>query len=113
MIATANLGLVAIFAPLAVALLLAFSGPIRRTGVGAAALSLLAAVANLGAAGVLAARWWGQGDLVNITEWTWLIALGDTMATVGVHVDGVSAAMLAVVSVVALCVQIFSLSYLS
>ncbi|MCO4747548.1 MAG: NADH-quinone oxidoreductase subunit L [Proteobacteria bacterium] len=113
MTTAATLGLVAVLGPLVVALLLAVNGPVRRTGVGAGALSVLAAIANLVAALMLANSWWGEHELVDSTEWVWLIANGETIATVGVTIDGISASMLAVVAVVALCVQVFSWSYLS
>ena len=44
---------------------------------------------------------------------TWLVADGKTIAEVGVHVDGISAAMLVVITLVAACVQVYSLGYLA
>ncbi len=104
--------LIAVFAPLASALLLAVLAPIRRRGGLAAAVSITFALASLVGAifAVIGTLHAGGSD------WTrsWLASGGalPLSVTFGVHVDGVSAPMLAVVALVATCVQLFSTGYL-
>jgi NADH-quinone oxidoreductase subunit L len=42
----------------------------------------------------------------------WLVANGEVIADIGVRVDGISATMLVVITLVAACVQVYSLGYL-
>ena len=104
--------LLAWLAPVVVALLLMVYRPLRHTGrpaawlsVGAAATTLVSSILTL----VLAARAHEPATL----SMRWLVEAGETMGTLGVHVDGVSATMLVVVSVVAFSVQVFSLEYMA
>jgi NADH-quinone oxidoreductase subunit L len=63
-------------------------------------------------AGLLLANRLQPGVEPVLAQVDWLSAGGQVFARVGVLVDGVSAAMLVVVTVVALCVQVFSLGYM-
>jgi NADH-quinone oxidoreductase subunit L len=102
-----TLALLALLAPAAAALVLAVAPPLRRRGAPAAAICLAASlVATVAAALVLALGVHGA--------WTtsWLQIAGAGVGSVGVRIDGVAAAMLLVVAVVATSVQLFSLGYL-
>ncbi len=105
------LGEVALGAPALAALLLVVFPWARRRGAPAAGLtiasSLLAAAA---AAKLVIDRTAGAPD-VRVTI-PWLPAQGHPLAEVGLQLDGVSVVMLLVVTVVALCVQVFSLEYM-
>ncbi len=93
--------------PFASFVLLAAVPPLRRTGRGAAVVSILAmAGAFLGALAV-----WTQGFRTE-SKWVWIPADGGPMATVGILVDPLSAAMLALITLVSLLVQVYSLDYL-
>ncbi len=84
----------------------------RRSGRGAAYLAIACAAASTVTAGLLLAnRLQPKLDPV-LAQLDWLAAGGQVFARVGVLVDGISAAMLVVVTVVALCVQVFSLGYM-
>ena len=100
-------------APLLVVLILVIARPVRHLGTGAALISVLAAIVNLAASLRMAAGVFGSPDIEDRAEVTWLIANGEIMSTVGVHIDGISASMMAVVAVVAVCVQVFSMGYLA
>ena len=106
-----SLALVALFAPAAAALLLALASPLRRRGTPAAALTLLGSATSLGAALLLLADRLHGGPPALATV-PWLRSGASVLAEVGVCADGVSAPMLAVVTLVALCVQVFSLGYM-
>ncbi len=104
--------LAALLAPAAVALLLVIVPPLRRAGLPAAVLSIAAAgLACLAALGCVL-RLVAGAPAGTLAE-PWLVIAGQGLGVVGVHLDGVSASMLAVVSAVALCVQIFSLGYMA
>ncbi len=105
----------ALFGPLVVALVLGVVWPLRKAGGPAAGLSLLGATVNLAAASVLFVGWLGGADTVRATL-PWLIhggPEGASMIELGLHLDGISVSMLWVVAIVAFCVQVFSLGYLS
>ncbi|TNE83991.1 MAG: NADH-quinone oxidoreductase subunit L [Deltaproteobacteria bacterium] len=106
-----DVALFTLLGPLGVALLLVVAGNLRRSGYAALALSLLMAQANVIASVIVLSKAWGAPAVTVETPWLW--ASGKTMATVGVHIDPISASMLFVVAVVAMCVQFFSVSYLS
>ena len=100
-----------LFAPVAAFALLAVAAPIRRRGTLAAWLVIAATAATL----------WASLELLvdqlkhpHLTEWSirWMSGGGADFAQVGWRVDGISAGMAAVVSLVALCVQVYSLEYL-
>lgn len=103
--------LVAVAAPAFVALLLAVIPALRRRGTPAAALCVLSSLASLSGA-LLALRQVAHTHAPETWTVPWLQAGGRAVVEVGVHVDGVSAPMLAVVTLVALCVQIFSVGYM-
>jgi NADH-quinone oxidoreductase subunit L len=107
-----QLALLAVLAPVVVALLGLFLPPLRRSGQPMAALSVLGALTSLGASiGLFLGLM--NGGAPALAEVTWLPAAGASVATIGVLVDGISASMLVVVSLVATAVQVFSLSYMS
>ena len=102
---------IAVLAPLAAALALTVVPWLRLRGAPAAWLCIAGSVAALASAlcvlierepGAAAERWTAS----------WLPAMGRSMAEIGVHIDGVSAPMLVVVTLVATCVQVFSLGYM-
>jgi len=101
---------VALFLPLLTAFLLAVIVPLRRNGWGAAYVSVVSAVVALAAA----AHVFAQRGLETGSDFTvsWLRLGGSEIVTFGVHVDGLSASMLVIVTLVAACVQVFSLGYM-
>ena len=111
--------IVALFVPLGVAGLLAVVPPLRRAGRPAAALSVAAVLVSVLASVMVLADQMADGSTPHIARWSWLwhrdtAAIGIRSAIeLGVHVDGVSAAMMGVVSLVAACVQVFSLGYMA
>jgi len=104
------LALVALFAP-AVAALLLVPPAARRQGWPAAVVCILGSVVSFGAALALLANQLGDPTPQTLAV-PWLHAGTAVVAEAGVHVDGVAASMLAVVTLVALCVQVFSLGYM-
>jgi len=105
------LALVGLFAPAAAALLLAVAPALRRRGSPAAALTILGSVTSFGAALLLLADRLHGGPAALATV-PWLRSGDSVIAEIGVCADGVSASMLVVVTLVALCVQVFSLGYM-
>ena len=87
--------LVALWTPAIAALLLAILGSLVSLG---AAITLFTDRLHDDATHRLVVPWIGSG--------------ASTIAEVGVHVDGVSASMLVVVTLVATCVQVFSIGYM-
>jgi NADH-quinone oxidoreductase subunit L len=102
--------ILALFLPLITALLLAVVVPIRRHGWAAAGASVFTVVAAL----VAAAQVFAQPNDGQPHVWTvtWLQQAGAEIVAFGVRVDGTSASMLVIVTLVATCVQIFSLGYM-
>ncbi len=100
----------AVFAPAVAALILA-PPLLRRLGGVAAGGPRPGAGGGRGAGGGGGARPRGGAGGGDVTV-PWLIARHRTVADVGFLVDGLSAAMLVVVTVVALCVQVFSIAYM-
>ena len=100
----------ALFLPLFTALLLAVLVPIRRHGWAAAGASVLTAIAALAAA----AHTFAQPSDGQPHAWTvtWLKQAGNEIVAFGVRVDGISSSMLVIVTLVAACVQVFSLGYM-
>ncbi len=93
--------------PFAAFVALALIRPLRRSGRPAGYVGILAMAAAFALAlRVFAAG--GRGEAL----WAWIPADGGPMATVGVLVDELSAAMLVLVTLVSLLVQIYSLAYL-
>jgi NADH-quinone oxidoreductase subunit L len=93
--------------PFVAFLALALVRPLRRSGRPAGILGILAMAAAL----VLALRVFADGSREEAL-WTWIPADGGPMATVGILVDELSAAMLVLVTLVSLLVQVYSLAYL-
>jgi NADH-quinone oxidoreductase subunit L len=105
------LAFVALLAPAAAALFLAVASPVRRRGAPAAALTILGSVVSFVAALLLLSDRLAGGPR---ELWTvpWLQSGPSVIAEIGVCADGISASMLVVVTLVALCVQVFSLGYM-
>jgi len=100
----------ALFLPLLTALLLAVLVPVRRHGWAAAGASVVTAIIALAAAAhVFAQPSDGQPHVWSVT---WLAQAGTEIVAFGVRVDGISSSMLVIVTLVAACVQIFSLGYM-
>ena len=102
--------------PLASFVLLAVCWPIRHNGKLAGAISCAAAIGScFGALKLLNLVTRGDVSASNGFEQTypWLIANGNTIAEIGVRVDGISATMLVVITLVAAAVQVYSLGYLA
>ena len=93
--------------PFGAFLLLALVPPLRRRGTVAGWLSILAMAGAFAAA---LSTW--LGDARGSVVVPWLPGDGGPMATVGLLVDGLSAPMLVLVTLVSLLVQIYSLAYL-
>lgn len=105
------LALIALASPAAAALLLVLLPWVRHRGMPAALVTIAGSVISLAAAvELIIQRLGGAADARQVIPW--LQAGGATVAEVGVHVDAISAPMLVVVTLVALCVQVFSLSYM-
>ena len=105
------LAFIALLAPAAAALFLALASPVRRRGGPAAALCILGSLVSLVAALLLLSDRLDGGAR---EVWTvpWLRVGPSIVAEMGVCADGISASMLVVVTLVALCVQVFSLGYM-
>jgi len=108
-----ELAMIAVCAPMSVALLLLLARPLRTTGPLAAGLSVFAALSSFVASLVLLFRCMNHNLSRSAWQWVWLEANNEPMATIGIQLDGISTLMLVVVSTVALCVQVFSLEYMS
>jgi len=102
--------LIALFVPLAAAFIIAVVAPLRHAGMPAALLSVAAALISLGASLALLVEQLAQPDRVIHEVVRWLPNGVDTLAQVGIHLDGTSVSMSVVVTLVAACVQIFSLA---
>jgi NADH-quinone oxidoreductase subunit L len=105
--------LVALLGPAAAALVIGVVAPLRRAGKPAAYLSIAAAgAALLGSAGLLM-RQLDEPSGLTLETWRWLPSAGQSLAEVGVRLDGISVPMLLVVTTVATAVQVFSLGYMA
>ena len=105
-----------IMLPLACFFLLALCWPLRHNGKLAGAVSSAVAIVScLSAVRLLNMVVTGAVDAQEGYRHTvpWLVANGETIAEVGVHLDGISATMLVVITLVAACVQVYSLGYLA
>jgi NADH-quinone oxidoreductase subunit L len=105
-----QLAALTLFGPLGVALLLALVPAIRTRGWPAIVLSICAASAALAAAVALLVV--AEPDVPVILQQRWLPVSNTSLADVGLRVDGLSTAMLCVVTLVALAVQVFSVGYM-
>jgi NADH-quinone oxidoreductase subunit L len=108
-----QLGAIAVLTPLFVAVLLLVVAPLRKSGRWAAWLSVAGALASFGASVAMLVQRVADPSYGASLVYQWIPAAGTTVAAVGLELDGVSISMLAIVSLVALCVQVFSLEYLS
>lgn len=105
----------ALFLPLIIAAVLVAIGPLRRTGMPAAFISVAGALFNLTAAVALFNHWLGDVEAVrHVVPWLVHGAKDGTSTAIelGLHLDGVSVSMFLVVAVVAAMVQVFSLGYM-
>jgi proton-translocating NADH-quinone oxidoreductase chain L len=106
-----TLALIATFAPAVAALLLLVVFPIRHKGLPAAWVTIVGSLLSLGSAvKLLVDRLGGAPDTRETMPW--IMERGHAMAEMGVLIDGVSLPMLVIVCLVALCVQLFSVSYM-
>ncbi len=103
--------LVAVIAPALAALVLAALPRLRHQGTPAAVLCIAGSLASFGSA-LAALSQIMHAPAAQVWSRPWLEAAGRSVVDVGVNVDGVSAPMLVVVTLVALCVQIFSIGYM-
>jgi NADH-quinone oxidoreductase subunit L len=102
---------IALLSPAVAAVLMLLLPRARKLGKPAAAATILGSLASLGASTkLLFDRLGGAPD----ARWTfsWLFAGAKPIAEGGLNVDGTSVIMLFVVCLVALCVQVFSVSYM-
>jgi NADH-quinone oxidoreductase subunit L len=107
------LALLVLALPFASFLAIGLIRPLRRSGTGAAALSIAAMGGALTAAVVMRLRAQMLETPVNpSTTWSWIPADGGPMATVGVMVDGLPMAMCVLVTLISFLVQIYSYAYL-
>ena len=104
------LALVTLAAPLAAALLCVVIPPLRHRGVPAAVLAIAGSLVATGAAGLLVVQD-VAGRAIRATV-PWMVVQGRGLGEIGVRLDAVSVPMLAVVCLVALAVQVYSLAYM-
>ncbi len=105
--------LVALFGPVVAALIIAVVPPLRKAGKPAAYLAVAAALlAFVGAVALMLRQLGAPADAIVQTT-RWLPSGGQTIAEIGVRLDGISVPMLLVVTTVALSVQVFSLGYMA
>jgi NADH-quinone oxidoreductase subunit L len=105
-----TLALVTLIAPLAAALLSVLVPPLRHRGGPAATLTILGSLLATGAAGLLVMED-VAGRAIRATV-PWMVVQGRGLGQVGVRLDAVSIPMLAVVCLVALAVQVYSVAYM-
>jgi NADH:ubiquinone oxidoreductase subunit 5 (subunit L)/multisubunit Na+/H+ antiporter MnhA subunit len=105
-----GLALLCLAAPLAAAALSVVIPPLRARGAPAAALTVISSLLATFASLALLRLGPGPGSAARLTV-PWMVVQGRALGEVGVRLDGVSVPMLAVVCLVALGVQIYSLDY--
>ena len=105
--------LVALFGPALAALIIGVAAPLRKQGKPAAYVAVAAAALSLLAAVALMLRQLGAPAEALVATTRWLPSAGQTIAEIGVRIDGISVPMLLVVTLVATCVQVFSLGYMA
>jgi len=106
--------LVSLFLPLLAAAAIGLYLPLRKSGRPAGYLSVSVAGLSLAAsASVLFRQLQEPAEVLLHTTVAWLPEGTKTLASLGLHVDGISASMLVVVTLVAFCVQLFSLGYMA
>src|SRR5262249_7361209 len=104
------LALVTLVAPLTAAVLTVILPPLRHRGTPAAVLCILGSLLATGAAAFLAMQD-VAGRAIRATV-PWLVVQGRGLGQIGVRLDAVSIPMLAVVCLVALAVQVYSVAYM-
>ncbi len=108
----ATVATLAVLAPLAAALLLVCWPSLRRTGRGAAAVSIAATAGSLAGGLWVAAAVAGLSEALVVRQ-AWLPGGdGAPIATLGLLLDPIAGVMLVVVAVVSLAVQLYSLGYM-
>ena len=110
-----TLALFPILLPLACFVLLAVCWPLRHKGRIAGVISSSVAIASWVGSLILLNR--VINGTIGATEGyeetiPWLVANGNVIAEIGIRIDGISATMLVVITMVAACVQVYSLGYL-
>ena len=105
-----TLALVTLAAPLAAAFLSVVIPPLRHRGTPAAVLAILGSLLATGAAGMLVMED-VAGRAIRATV-PWMVVQGRGLGQVGVRLDAVSIPMLAVVCLVALAIQVYSVAYM-
>jgi NADH-quinone oxidoreductase subunit L len=105
-----QLALAVLWLPFCAFLLLAVVVPLRRAGKLAGGVSIAAVAASLLAALALWVQF-GPGRSLE-RSWSWIPADAGPLATVGILIDPVSAAMVVLVALVSFLVQLYSLGYL-
>lgn len=109
-----ELALLALFAPVGGFLALAILPFLRRSGLAAGVVSSAFAVTSLVAALIMLVQVLadpGMAPVVALVDW--LPHQGRPMAQLGIRVDGISVTMTVVVTLVATCVQVYSLGYMA
>jgi proton-translocating NADH-quinone oxidoreductase chain L len=105
------LAVIATLAPAVAALALLVIFPVRHRGGPSAWVTILGTLISLGCGlKLLVDRLGGAADVRATIPW--IEERGRAMAELGIQIDGVSLPMLVIVGVVALCVQLFSVSYM-
>ncbi|PYM08645.1 MAG: NADH-quinone oxidoreductase subunit L [Candidatus Rokuibacteriota bacterium] len=104
-----TLALTALALPFLAFVLQALVPPLRRSGRGAAAVSIVCVGGSLAAAARL---WLAPLGAPLVRRWEWIPADGGPLVTVGIYLDPTAQAMLVLVTLVAFLVQLYSLSYL-
>ena len=105
--------LLALFTPLFIAAIIALVPALRRRGTPAAVLAVFAALVSLVSAVVLLGQQFAEPGRVIVETARWLPEADNIAARVGLRIDGISVAMLCIVTGVATCVQAFSLGYMA
>ncbi len=108
-----ELAALAVLAPLVAAALLVVLAPVRHNAALASGLSILGALTSLSASLMLVFDQVLNHPAAVLAERRWLVAGDETVARIGLLVDGTSVSMMCVVAFVATMVQIFSVGYLS
>ena len=105
------LAIVAVLAPALSALLLAALPWVRKLGMPGALVTLTGSLASFGSAIALFQHQLHDEQIHTLTV-PWLRSGAKVIAEIGVRVCSVAASMLVVVTLVALCVQVFSVGYM-
>ncbi|HEX4823636.1 MAG TPA: NADH-quinone oxidoreductase subunit L [Candidatus Polarisedimenticolaceae bacterium] len=107
------LGAVVLAGPLAALAAIGLLPPLRRSGLPAAIVSIAGIALSLAAAAVQAAPFLRDGASPAALDFVWAPLASAPAIRFGLLVDGLSASMAVLVSLVALLVQIYSLAYMA